>query len=419
MNKKIIIAVIILLAIVGLGIFYMSRPHVVIVPVNNSHSISPIGSADNIITANNQFALDLYAKYSSKQGNVFFSPYSISSALAMTYEGARGQTAQEMQNVMHFPNDITKMRSDFSSLYSKLNPANSLYKLSTANALWAQKDYSFLPDYLNLVEKNYYGKTTNLDFKTDTENSRITINNWVANQTNDKILDLIPKGIIDSMTRLVLTNAIYFKANWSQQFESESTYEQDFNLTSTQSIKAKMMHQTSNFNYMENNNLQMLEMDYLGNDLSMLVILPKDNINNLQSSINLQNLESWKKEMNPEEVQVSFPRFKFETKYLMADDLKEMGMPTAFSGLADFSGMDGAKDLYIGQVIHQAFVNVSESGTEAAAATAVVMRAMSAEPGAPSPPPKIFNANHPFIFLIQEKSTGTILFMGKVENPNI
>jgi serpin B len=479
MSKKIIIGAIILLAIIGLAIFYLTKPSITPSPINdaqcssdsdckliysncdceavsisdsrtsldntglckmnlcrayNTNAICSRGlcvkspdqtsnnslpSADNIITANNQFAIDLYSKYSSKEENVFFSPYSLSSALAMTYEGARGQTAEEMQKVMHFPNDTSLMRSEFSSLYLTLNPSNSPYKLTTANALWAQRDFKFSQDYLNLVETNYYGKTTNLDFKDDTENSRITINNWVANKTNDKILDLIPSGTIGPDTRLVLTNAIYFLANWSQKFETDFTSEKDFNLSSGTSIKTQMMHQTSYFSYMENSNLKMLEMDYLGDDLSMLVLLPSNNnIDSLDNTLNLENLETWKKEMNNSEVEVSFPRFKFETKYMMASDLKQMGMPIAFTDSADFSGMTGKKDLQISEVIHQAFVNVSESGTEAAAATAVIM-VSSAMPGEPRPRPKIFNANHPFIFLIQEKSTGTILFMGKVANPNI
>lgn len=419
MNKKIILGIILALIIIGLVIFFIPKNNNLLPsPFNNSLNPSA-KAADNIIDANNQFTFDLYSRYSTDDSNIFFSPYSISSALAMTYEGARGQTAEEMQKVMHFPDDTAKMRSDFSSLYQTLNPPNSIYQLSTANALWAQKDYTFLQDYLNIVEQNYYGKTTNLDFKTDTENSRITINNWVANKTNNKILNLIPQGMINPYTRLVLTNAIYLKANWSQQFKPSGTSEQDFNLSSGTTTKTQMMHQEFSFNYMENDNLQMLEMDYADSNLSMLVLLPKDNnLKNLETSINLKYLEDWKKEMNSTDVMVSFPRFKFETNYFMADDLKAMGMPTAFNtNNADFSGMTGNTDLYISQVIHKAFINVSESGTEAAAATAVVMQAGAVGPGEPQPEPKIFNANHPFIFLIQEKSTGTILFMGRVENP--
>ena len=386
----------------------------------NENPVLAKGSLSNVIEANNQFSLDLYSEYSSKDDkNVFFSPYSISSALAMTYEGARGKTAEEMQDVLHFPNDTGKMRSDFVSINKELNKADKTYKLSVANALWAQKDYPFLQDYLNTVEQTYGGKATNLDFKTDTENSRVTINRWVEDKTNDKIKDLIPPRVLSDATRLVLTNAIYFKANWTDKFEMEATYDADFNLASKTSIKVPMMHQTSDFNYMENNALQILEMDYQGNDLSMLVLLPKENnLSGLEDSINLKNLDAWKKELNSTKVEVSLPKFKFETKYFMADDLKSMGMPAAFSDDADFSGMTGKKDLKISQVIHQTFINVSESGTEAAAATAVIMVASSVGPGEPQPQPKIFNADHPFMFLIQEKSTGTILFMGRVNDPS-
>lgn len=382
--------------------------------INNRSSVGILGS---VVSANNQFAMDLYSKYKSKDGNVFFSPYSISSALAMTYEGAKGQTADEMQRVLHLPDSKDKIRSDFASIYSGLNKADKPYNLTTANALWAQKDYPFLNDYLSAVGLYYDGKVTNLDFQSDPESSRITINRWVENKTNDRIKDLIPAGLITPDTKLVLTNAIYFKANWSEQFDSDLTTNQSFKLDSGTTINSSMMYQTETFNYGETNSLQILEMPYLGNDISMLIILPKGNsLNELENAINTTNLDNWKRDMNSEEVRVSLPKFKFETKYFMANDLEEMGMPTAFSDAADFSGMTGKKDLKIDQVIHQTFVEVSESGTEAAAATAVIMMPTAMPPG-PEPQPKVFNADHPFIFVIQEKSTGNILFMGRVMNP--
>jgi serpin B len=386
----------------------------------NNYTVSGV-ILSNVVDANNQFAIDLYSRYQSKDGNMFFSPYSISSALAMTYEGAKGRTAEEMQAVLHLPADKNVMHSDFANINNALNSADKPYKLSVANALWAQKDYPFKEDYFNSVDAYYGGKVTNLDFKTQTEQSRVTINSWVEDKTYGKIKDLIPKGILTEDTRLVLTNAIYFKANWSSKFSFEATTDGLFKLSSGTSKNVKMMHQTSSYNYGENSDMQILEMDYLGNDLSMLIILPKDNnIAQLESSFSKEKLDAWKKDMTNEKVQLTLPKFKFETKYFMADDLKAMGMPTAFNpDLADFTGMwtrQQNENLYISQVIHQAFIEVAENGTEAAAATAVVM--MEATSIHVEEPPKVFNADHPFIFIIQQKDTGNILFMGRVSDPS-
>jgi serpin B len=377
---------------------------------------STIGALDNVIDANNQFGTELYSVYKSKEGNLFFSPYSISSALTMTYEGARGQTAEEMQNVLHLPGNIDKVRSGFATIYSGLNRADKPYSLNTANALWAQKDYPFDSGYLSTIANYYGGNATNLDFRKDAEGARRIINSWVEDKTNGKIKDIISQGQLDATTRMVLTNTIYFKANWTQQFDSDLTRDQPFT-TDSGNVTVKMMHQTEYFNYSETSNFQMLEMPYKGNDLSMIIILPKYSLSSMENSLSTDNLASWKASMKEQEVVVSISKFKFETKYLMASDLAAMGMPTAFSWPgADFTGMSPTGELYIGQVIHQTFVEVSESGTEAAAATAVVMKA-GAAPGVKPPEPKVFTADHPFIFLIQEKATGNILFMGRIANP--
>jgi len=376
-------------------------------------------SKTNVIDANNQFAMDLYSKYSSVGGNIFFSPYSISSALSMTYEGARGETAEEMQQVLHLPDDKEKIRSDFSSFYSELNKANKPYKLTTANALWAQTDYPFLEEYFGTVEEYYDGKVENLDFRSDTENSRITINDWVENKTEGKIKDLIPYDMLTDSTRLVLTNTIYFKANWSNQFETSETREQDFKLDSGETVVVEMMHNTDFYNYGKTGGLQILEMPYKGDDISMLVLLPKGGIipgegslNKLEDSFGTDKLDDLKDDMSGEIVQVSLPKFNFETKYFMKDDLEEMGMSTAFKyPKADFTGMSPTDELYIDDVIHQTFVKVNEAGTEAAAATAVV-----GEMGISRP--KTFTADHPFIFIIQERDTGAILFLGRVSDPS-
>lgn len=372
-----------------------------------------------VVNANNQLAFELYSQFNeeSKDSNIFFSPYSISIALTMTYEGARGQTAEEMQSVLHIPEDANVRRPNFARIYNKINKKDKKYKLSTANALWAQKDYKFLEEYTNNVEKYYGGKLTNLDFAGESEKSRQTINKWVEDQTNNKIKDLIPQGVLNAYTRLVLTNAIYFKGTWVKQFDEKDTKEEDFRIDSSNTVKVPMMRLIGNgvkFNYAETDEIQILEMPYHGEDLSMLIILPKGNdLANIEKSITLEKLSEWKNMLNEQRVDIFIPKFKFETKYFMAKALSDMGMPTAFSPAADFSGMDGTKDLLIQNVIHQAFVEVNEEGTEAAAATGVVMGITSVGPRIP-----IFRADHPFIFIIQEIETGNILFLGRVSDPS-
>ncbi|MCX6776958.1 MAG: serpin family protein [Candidatus Micrarchaeota archaeon] len=385
-------------------------------------------AVNNVVTANNQFASDLYSQYKSQNGNLFFSPYSISTALAMTYEGARGQTAEEMQAVFHLPQDNNTRRLGFAGVYNEINKKDKEYNLSTANALWAQKDYKFLDVYFNLTATYYGGNVSNLDFVADTENSRVTINRWVEGQTNDKIKDIIPPGAINELTRLVITNAVYFKAKWYIPFLNDTT-DQDFRVTPTKTVKVKMMSLNGDyvktfdgesvplrFNYAETNETQILELPYQGDDVSMLILLPKgDNLQGLEQSLTADKLDELKAMLSETELTgVYMPRFKFETKYFMVDTLKNMGIEKAFDpNEADFSGMDGTKNLYISNVIHQAFIEVNETGTEAAAATVVIM-AMTAMPATPKP---VFRADHPFIFIIQQRDTGNILFIGRVTSP--
>ena len=364
-----------------------------------------------VVGANNQFALDLYLKFKDEEENIFFSPYSISTALAMTYEGARGKTAEEMRSVFYFPEDDDIRRYSFARIYNQINKKEKKYKLHTANALWTQIDYSFLDEYLDVVEKYYAGKATNLDFGNETEKSRETINGWVEERTNNKIKDLIPAGILNADTRLVLTNAIYFKGTWLLQFNKEYTRQEDFKVNPEKTVKVDMMNLIDEeFNYGETEELQVLEMLYDGEELSMLVILPKeDNLKSAEDLLSLKKLNELRNALTKQKVDVYIPKFKFETKYFMKETLMEMGMSSAFGG-ADFSGMNGTKNLFIDNVIHQAFVEVNEEGTEAAAATALVMKEAISEK-------IVFNADHPFIFMIQEREIGNILFMGRVFDP--
>ena len=376
--------------------------------------------ARDVIEANNRFAINLYSQYKSEEGNIFFSPFSISTAMAMVYEGAEGKTAKEIKSVFGFPKYDNSRRNQYSDLLSEINKKDKEYALKTANALWAEQDFHFLDEYLTTVEKYYGGKTTNLDFKNEPEASRLIINNWVEDKTNDKIKDLLPEDVIDADTRLVLTNAIYFKAKWLIQFDADKTSDEYFRVNPDKSIKVPMMQPTSQkstFNYTQNKDLQILEMPYAGEDLSMLILLPlDDDIEALENSFTIEKLTEWKKSLRKRRVNIYIPKFKFETKYFMIYTLSNLGMPTAFTDSADFSGMTGTNELKIDKVIHQAFIEVNEEGTEAAAATGVTMYMTSFRKQ--KHPTPVFKADHPFIFIIQQNETGNILFMGRVNNPN-
>lgn len=423
MNNKInnkILTISVLATVITLIIFLsgcLEKEH--LEPAVNNTGSTPEG-VNAVVNANNQFAFDIYSQFrgESKDDNIFFSPYSISTALAMTYEGAKGKTSEEMRAVLHLPDDKEKIHSDFVNIYNELNKADKPYKLTTANALWAQKDYKFLDKYTGNVENYYGGKVTNLDFITETEKSRKIINDWVKAQTNNKIKDLIPQGVLGEMTRLVLTNAIYFKGTWVKQFDKKDTQDQNFKTGSGNTVKVPMMGLTSEdvkFNYTENDKLQLLEIPYDGEELSMLILLPKESYQaSLEESLKPEKISEWKNMLQEQRVDIYIPKFKFETKYFMAETLKKMGMPSAFSpSVADFSGIDGTKNLYIANVIHQAFVEVNEEGIEAAAATAVVVELTSSV----GPRIPVFYADHPFIFIIQERKTGNILFLGRVSDP--
>jgi serpin B len=372
---------------------------------------------EDVIEANNRFAINLYSQYKSEEGNIFFSPFSISTAMAMVYEGAEGKTAKEIKSVFGFPKYDNSRRNQYSDLLSEINKKDKEYALNTANALWAEQDFQFLDEYLTTVEEYYKGKTTNLDFKNEPDSSRLIINNWVEDKTNNKIKDLFPVGSINSLTRLVLTNAIYFKAKWLTQFDADKTSDEYFRVNPDENIEVPMMQPTSQkstFNYTQNKDLQILEMPYVGEDLSMLILLPFDNeIEVLENSFTIEKLTEWKKSLRKRRVKIYIPKFKFKTKYFLGETLGDLGMPIAFTNSADFSGMTGTKDLKIDKVIHQAFIEVNEEGTEAAAATGI---GVGMKTSMPRPPP-IFKADHPFIFIIQQKETGNILFMGRVNNP--
>jgi len=365
-----------------------------------------------VVTANNRLAFDFYGRLREEEGNIFFSPWSISSAMAIALEGARGETESEMRAVLHLPGE--ERRPAFARLYNEINKKDKRYELATANAVWAQKDFQILDAYFDVIEKYYGGNVENLDFIGDTEGSRKTINGWVEGKTREKIKDLIPRGAIDGQTRLVITNAIYFKGQWVKQFDLKNTQQSEFRVTPDKAVKVQMMNlRDAKFKYTEDETVQILELPYAGEELSMLILLPKeDSPDNVESILTAQRIDEWRASIKEEEVDVYLPRFKLETKYGLGETFKDLGMRQAFDpGQADFSGMTGWRDLFISSIIHQAFVEVNEEGTEAAAATGVIVTLTA------MPTKKIFMADHPFIFIIMDRTTGAILFLGRVANP--
>lgn len=372
-----------------------------------------------VVDANNEFAFDFYFELDKNElGNIFYSPYSLSAALAMVYEGADGKTADEIKTVFHFP-DSNILRSNFAAIYNDLNNNNNEYVLNTANALWSQKDFPFLPDYLEIIEGYYAGEVSNLDFAYKGEESRKVINSYIEDQTNNKIKDLIPFGSLNKDTKLILTNAIYFKGTWVTQFNKEDTLDEDFTLISGKKIKTPMMKLydvDGTYNYAWTDNLQILELPYNGDDISMLILLPKENnIALAEEYLTNQKISELKNTFNKQKVNIILPKFKFETKYFMVEELTNLGISTAFTDDADFSGMNGKHNLKIQDVIHQAFVEVDEDGAEAAAATAMSFGLIPTAATVPIVP--TFRADHSFIFMIQENKTGNILFMGRVVDP--
>jgi serpin B len=394
-----------------------------------SPEVRPMASADpsaELVRGNNGFALDLYGRLRSGDGNRFFSPWSISAALAMTYAGARGPTAAEMAKTLHFDLPPAQLDEAFHHLIADLHSRNTPragsteepnVQLVTANALWAQAGYRLLPDFLKRIEQNYGGGLHTVDFRDATEAARQTINAWVEEQTRDKIKELLKPGVLKGLTRLVLTNAIYFKALWAAPFKAANTRPDDFHVSQQDKVRIAMMNQTAAFGFRDGGTFQVLELPYKGDTLSMVIVLPKavDGLAALESMMTLDNLSTWSKNLAMQRVQVSLPKFKLTGEFELSKVLSKLGIPSAFDqDLADFSGMTGDRDLHIDAVVHKAFVEVDEKGTEAAAATAVVMEARAAMK---APPPKVFRADHPFVFLIRDVRTGAILFLGRLVRP--
>jgi len=394
-----------------------SEKHRITTPEVNEANVT------TLVDGNTAFAFDLYQALREADSNVFYSPYSISLALAMTYAGAHGETEKQMADTLHFTLQEDNLHPAFNSLDIELasrgegakGKDGEGFRLNIVNAIWGQQDYKFMAEFLDVLAENYGAGLWILDFTSAPEESRITINNWVSDQTEGRIEDLIPQGAIDALTRLVLTNAIYFNAAWQFPFNEKSTADGSFYLLDGGEVIVPMMIQTESFGYAEGDNYQVVELPYDGRELSMVILLPGDGqFETFESSMDYEMIEDIISDLSYQQVNVTIPKFEFESEFSLKKALMAMGMPIAFSADADFSGMTGNRDLAIDDVLHKAFVSVDEAGTEAAAATAVVMT-LTAVPT----PPVVVMVDRPFIFLIRDIETGTILFVGRVLNPNI
>ncbi|KAG5268161.1 hypothetical protein AALO_G00208930 [Alosa alosa] len=426
-------------------------------------TLSP--TMESLASANAHFSLDLFKKISeiNKTGNVFYSPLSISSALAMVCLGARGNTEAQMHKVLSFvlplkplqgkKNICTKgqdqvqqqvqvhqlpaavMKSlnlhkaecdvhvGFSKLFAELNQEGAPYALSLANRLYGEQSYQFVEKYLADTKTHYLAELEAVDFRTNAEAARVNINKWVEEKTQDKIKDLLAQGVLDEDTRLVLVNAIYFKGNWDKQFNSAQTKEVQFKLNKNESKPVQMMHQKAKFpfTYIPDAKCQILELPYVGNDLSMLIMLPNEmedtttGLEKLEQMLTYENFVEWTKPdmMDTVEVVVGLPKFKLEEEYDLKEILVSMGMTDAFNNdKCDFSGMSPCDDLVLSKVVHKSFVEVNEEGTEAAAATAAIMMMRCA-----MLPPERFMADHPFLFFIRHNPTQSVLFYGRYSSP--
>jgi serpin B len=372
------------------------------------------------VRGDNQFAIDLYAQLDRTQPgeNLFFSPTSVSLALSMTAAGARGPTLSEMVKVLHLAQDLSQAQAHDRQLLEEWNAVGQkrAYQLRVANRLWGQKGYPIRPEFLALTREQYGAEMSLLDFA-QAESARAEINQWVEQQTNGKIKDLIASGMIGAFTRLVLTNAVYFQGDWVKPFDKKNTRDEDFTVSASRKIKVPLMHQKAMLGYADEETFQALEMPYAGSELSMVVLLPKqaDGLPELEKSLSVEKLAELTTKLGAREIVSYLPRFKMATAFRLNPVLEALGMRRAFSREADFSGISAAEDLCVSDVLHKAYVDVNEEGTEAAAATAVVMKAMAVRRAASIP---MFRADHPFLFLIRDMRSGSILFLGRLTNPS-
>jgi serpin B len=381
----------------------------------------PATDSEKLVQGNNTFAVELYSHLRNQSGNLFFSPASVSTALAMTYAGARGDTATQMANTLHYNLPPAQLHPAMGALLNSFNAAHDGYQLHVANALWAQQGYSFLDAFLKLNKSNYGAGFHRVDFKGAAEATRQTINQWTEQQTENKIKDLLRPGVLKPDTRLVLTNAIYFKSAWQTTFKKSQTENENFYLSDQhKNVTAPLMHRTGRFNYYSGDTFQVLEIPYKNEELSLIVFLPNNHngLADFERLLTASNMQQWLGQLSPvPEVEVTIPKFKLAEQIDLAGTLSSMGMPLAFDNhAADFPAITGKPELFISAVIHKAFIDVNEDGTEAAAATAAVFGMLAVAPR-PHEQPIVFRADHPFLYLIRDNHSGSILFMGRVTDP--
>lgn len=378
---------------------------------------------EQLSSANSLFALELFHNLSESNptGNIFFSPFSISSALAMVFLGAKGSTAAQLSKTFHF-DSVEDVHSRFQSLNAEVSKRGASHTLKLANRLYGEKTYNFLPEFLTSTQKMYGADLAPVDFQHASEDARKEINQWVKGQTEGKIPELLAVGVVDSMTKLVLVNAIYFKGMWEEKFMKQDTADAPFRLNKKSTKSVKMMYQKEKFffGYIPDLKCKVLEMPYQGGELSMLILLPEDiedestGLKKIEEQITLEKLREWTKRENLEniDVHVKLPRFKIEESYILNSNLGRLGLQDLFSSnKADLSGMSGSRDLFISKIVHKAFVEVNEEGTEAAAATAGIATFCMLLPE------EEFTADHPFVFFIRHNPTANVLFLGRVCSP--
>jgi serpin B len=388
---------------------------------------APPQAMTQLVAGNSAFAFDLYLNLRQQDGNLFFSPYSISSALAMTYAGARGDTEAQMARALHYTLGQEGLHPAFNALDLVLNSAGSgadkgSFTLRSVNSLWAQQDYKFLPPFLDVLGRNYGAGLRLVDYKDSghREQARLAINDWVKTATADKIPELINQGVLDENTRLVLANAIYFKGDWLAPFDAHSP-EAPFTRLDGSMATSHLMFRHAPAAYAAGTDYQAVELPYQGGPagaaVSLVLLLPPaGQFAAFEQSLTADKVNGIMAALQTADVELFMPRFKYDTRLSLSDALAALGMPLAFdASRADFSGATGQRDLFISKVIHKAFVAVDEKGTEAAAATGVVMGLTSAQPNPQQP--VVVKADHPFVFLIRDQQTGSILFVGRVVDP--
>jgi serpin B len=379
-----------------------------------------------LVDGNTEFALELFGaiRQNAPEANLFFSPYSISTALGMTYAGAEANTEAQMASTMHFALPEERLHEAFGLLQDRLSQeyrstisySEEPLVLEVANAIWVEREYELLPAFMGIVEGSYLAQAINIGFSEDPGGATEEINGWVAEKTHDRIRDLIPPGALGELTRIVLTNAVYFKGSWMSQFDAELTSERDFLTAGGDEVEVQFMTQVEYFEYCSMENCRAIELPYSDGLSSMLIILPDGGLAEFEEALDREKLDAIVSGLASTNVSLEMPRFEFTCDYGLNDPLLALGMTDAFGDRADFSGMTGTRDLFISAVLHKAFVKVDETGTEAAAATAVIMDLMCYAPGdIEEPIPLVLD--RPFLFFVKDDVTGTILFMGRVADP--